>query len=32
VLYSESLYGRLKIFKEPELTDPPPTAKSAATL
>ena len=30
VLYSESLYGRLKIFKEPELTGPPPAAKSAA--
>lgn len=30
VLYSESLYGRLKIFKEPELTGPPPAVKSAA--
>jgi len=32
VLYSESLYGRLKIFKEPEVTAPPPptTATAAA--
>ncbi len=32
ILYSESLYGRFKIFKEPERTAPPPTtAPSAAT-
>ena len=30
VLYSESLYGRLKIFQEPELTGTPPAAKSTA--
>ncbi len=32
VLYSESLYGRLKIFKEPEPKEQPPAAKSAAAL
>lgn len=32
VLYSESLYGRLKIFKEPEVPAiPPPTTSTTAT-
>jgi general nucleoside transport system permease protein len=30
VLYSESFYGRLKIFKEPELPPTPPSASSTA--
>jgi general nucleoside transport system permease protein len=32
VLYSESLYGRLKIFKEPELTGTPPAAKTTVAV
>lgn len=33
VLYSESLYGRLKIFKEPEVpATPPPTTTTTATV
>lgn len=32
VLYSESLYGRLKIFKEPELKGTPPATVTAATI
>jgi simple sugar transport system permease protein len=30
VLFSESLYGRLKMFKEPEIKAPPPSATSTA--
>lgn len=30
VLFSESLYGRLKMFKEPEVKVPPPAAPSTA--
>jgi len=32
VLYSESLYGRLKIFKEPEVTATPPAASTAVAV
>ncbi len=32
VLYSESLYGRLKIFKEPEVTATPPATSTAVTV
>jgi ABC-type uncharacterized transport system permease subunit len=32
VLYSESLYGRLKIFKEPELKGTPPAAATAVPV
>ncbi len=31
ILYSESTYGRFKIFKEPERTIPPPTAPTSST-
>lgn len=32
ILYSESLYGRFKIFKEPEIPLAPPASSTAVTV
>ncbi len=32
ILYSESLYGRFKIFKEPEIPLTPPTASTTVPV